>query len=164
MTSSAIEDTAGFARYLESYPAKYRFIFLVLVDTGFRISDVLNLKVRDVRRGKNITEKKTRKKRELLISEQLKLDLLIYAKDAGLRSEDFLFPSTRKNLCRPLDRSSVYRVFKAVKGSFSLSGVISPHSCRKTFARDFMAKNNDLNALQKNFNHSNKKITEGYLK
>jgi integrase len=134
-----------------------------MLETGFRISDVLNLKTRDIKNGKNIYEKKTRKRRLLSISEELKNSLLGYAKEKHLRNEDFIFPSTKNNLCRPISRSSVYRVFRAVSDALQLDGCVRPHSCRKTFAREFMAKYNDLEALQKNFNHSSKKVTEGYL-
>jgi integrase len=163
MTTNAITDIESFGTALASFPLKYKFIFRVLTETGFRISDVLNIKVRDVIRGKNITEKKTRKKRALSLDGQLKNELIAYAKTANLRGEDFLFPSTKSNLCRPISRSQVYRVFKAVATSLRLEGNVRVHSCRKTFAREFMAKYDDLKALQKNFNHSNIKTTKGYL-
>jgi integrase len=103
----------------------------VLIETGFRISDVLNLKIKDIRRGKTITEKKTKKKRQLILPDALRDELLGYAKQVQLRSEDFLFPSTHKNLCRPLSRSQVYRVFKHVEGSISPDKVLTPHSAEK---------------------------------
>ena len=163
MQTSAILDVEEFEKGLFAYPLKYRYIFLVLVETGFRISDVLNLKVRDIRRGKSVTEKKTRKKRALELSEGLKESLLAYAKSFGLRSEDFLFPSTRGNLCRPVSRYQVHRIFKGLGATLGLEGVISVHSCRKTYARQEMAKHGDLERLQKDFGHSSKKITRGYL-
>jgi len=163
MTTTPIYDAEEFLRGLNSYPLKYKYIFLVLTETGFRISDVLNLKVRDIRHGKKITEKKTKKKRTFHLSEELKQEVLAYAKTANLRNEDFLFPSTTKNLCRPLSRYQVHRVFKAVSFALELEGVISVHSCRKTFARQFMAKFGDIKALQKELNHSNITTTRGYL-
>jgi integrase len=135
----------------------------VLVDTGFRISDVLNLKVRDVIRGKNITEKKTRKKRELVINDQLRDQLIGYAKELKLRGEDFLFPSTKNNLCRPISRNQVYRVFKAAGRVFSHDIIITPHSCRKTYARLKIHSGASERDLQKDFNHASIKTTRGYL-
>jgi integrase/recombinase XerD len=163
MTARAIVDVVEFERGLDAFPLKYKFIFRVLIDTGFRISDVLNLKVRDIHRGKNITEKKTKKKRALVIPNALKLQLLSYAAAARLRGEDFLFPSTKGNLCRPVSRTMVYNVFRGVSRALSLDGVISPHSCRKTYAKAKYAIHGDIKMLMADFNHSNKNTTRGYL-
>jgi integrase len=152
-----------FERGLASFPTKYQLIFKTMLETGFRISDVLNLKTRDIKNGKNIYEKKTRKKRLLSISEDLKNSLLGYAKEKHLRNEDFIFPSTKNNLCRPVHRTSVYRVFRTVSNALQLDGCVRPHSCRKTYAKNYIASGGDLKGLQKDLNHSNKKTTEGYL-
>jgi integrase len=165
MTTDAIENVAEFEKGLLGYPLKYKYIYLTLIETGFRIADVLNLKLRDVRRGKNITEKKTGKRRELLIGEQLRASLVGYAKTCALRDEDFLFPSTKNNLNRPISRYQVYKVFKRVgKGLDLHDKVISPHSCRKTYARLKIENGATVEDLQKDFNHSKRKTTEGYLK
>jgi integrase len=133
--------------------------------TGFRVSDIINLKKRHVASSTSvkthITEKKTQKKRELIIPRWLRDELLHYAKK--MRSEDFLFPSTEHNKCKHISRSQVFRVFKKVAAETQMQGVISPHSCRKWYARAEYEKHKDLNALQKDLRHTNIQTTIGYL-
>jgi integrase len=135
--------------------------------TGFRVSDTINLKKRDIQQSgafkTYITEKKTQKKRELIIPRWLRDEILYYAKKYHMRSEDFLFPSTLNNRCKHISRSQVFRVFKKIAAETQMQGVISPHSCRKWYARAEYEKHKDLNALQKDLRHTNVQTTIGYL-
>ena len=74
-------------------------LFVIGINTGLRISDILQLKVEDVK-GSHIviTEKKTNKHKRFYINEQLRKELNKYIE--GMNNDDYLFTSrkyTKKN-------------------------------------------------------------------
>jgi len=164
MRTNTIKNTTDFLRGFTKYPSKYFYICLVMLYTGFRVSDVLNLKKREITKSSAfLTEKKTQKKRELILPSWLRDEILHYAKKNSLRSEDFLFPSTDNNKCKHVSRSQVFRIFKKVAKETETPGVISPHSCRKWYAQNEYAKHRNLKALQADLRHTNVQTTIGYL-
>ena len=167
MRTTGISDSTALLNSLNAYPPKYALISRILLETGFRVSDVLNLKKRDVvhleREKRQITERKTQKKRELKLSDKLREDLLEYASREKLRTTDFMFPSTRLNRSKHISRHQVFRVMKKAARDAGLEGVISPHSCRKTYARKKFVEHGDIFELQKDMRHTYVSTTLGYL-
>ncbi len=82
--SELIEDILS---YLKQKSSRNYILVLTGINTGFRISDILKLRVRDVT-GTHITirEKKTRKEKSILITPELKRELKEYIKDMALMS------------------------------------------------------------------------------
>ena len=151
---------------LNRYHPKYALICRVMNETGLRVSDTLNLKRRDFERNngvKMVSEKKTRKKRQFIISENLRNDILAFAKREVIRAEEFIFPSTDMNRCKSVSRHQVYKVFKRAAKAAGIEGVISPHSCRKTYARRKYQEHGDIFELQRDMRHTKMETTLGYL-
>lgn len=161
--TTAIEDVTKFRAALFAYDYKYTVLFDIAISTGYRITDMLYLKVKDVRRdGLALTERKTGKQRTVVLPDKVKENCLKYIKDNRLRSDDFLF-CTHNDRNSHLTRQQVFRVFKSTANFLGLGGVISPHSCRKTYARAKYAEHGDIDALQADMGHSCKSTTIGYL-
>ncbi|MFD2614483.1 site-specific integrase [Paenibacillus gansuensis] len=135
-------------------------LFLTGINTGFRISDILKLRVRDVQ-GTHITirEKKTRKEKSILITTNLKRELRLYTE--GMLPQEYLFKS-RQGPSRPIGRSMAYKIMQGIADDFGLSE-IGCHTLRKTFGHWHYKQNKDIAMLMNHFNHSSEKITLRYI-
>jgi integrase len=142
--------------------ASYRdyFLFLFGINTGLRISDILPLKVRDVKDQNYIilTERKTEKAKRFIINGDLKAEILDYIK--GMSPDDYLFPSRMKG--KPLSRIRAYAILHKA-GAQAGIGEIGTHTLRKTFGYHFYKKHKDVALLQKIFNHSAPSVTLRYI-
>ncbi len=138
------------------------FILFVLgINTGLRISDLLPLKVRNVRNVTHITltEQKTDKIKRFLINSQLKEDIDKYI--AGMDSNDYLFKSQR-GTNRPIDRVQAYRILNKAAREVGLAN-IGTHTMRKTFGYWHYQTYKDVALLQELFNHSSPSVTLRYI-
>jgi len=140
---------------------KYLFLFNFAINVGLRISDILPLKVKQVR-GKDeftITEQKTKKKRDVFISPGLQHMIAEYTK--VLDDEDWLFPSRQGG--GHLKRIRVYGFFNEIGKKAGLDYPIGTHTFRRTFGTMLYARTKDIVFVQRQLNHSSPAITENYL-
>lgn len=135
-------------------------LFLVGVQTGLRISDILALKVKDVQ-GSYITlrEKKTNKFKRIEIASILKREFKSYCQDK--KENEYLFKS-RQGVNKPIERTTAYKILKDVEEEFGLEA-IGCHSLRKTFGYHFYNKTKDVALLMELFNHKEESITLRYI-
>jgi integrase len=140
---------------------KNYFLFVMGINTGLRISDLLPLKVEDVKNKRHIiiVEKKTGKEKRFLINPMLKkeIDLYVY----GKYDHQYLFESNR-GYNHPISRIQAYRVLTAAAKKCGLSEV-GTHTCRKTFGYWHYKTYKDVAILQDIFNHSSPSITLKYI-
>lgn len=156
----------AFIEYFESTSDRNLVLFLMGIYTGFRISDILKLRVRDVQ-GKmhlEIIEGKTQKPRKVFIHRKLKrpLERLIQGKSKF----DYLFESrqrTRTGKKKPIERSTVDKFLKKAAKDLGYTEPIATHSMRKSFGHMYYSAHKDLADLQDLFNHSSPKITLRYI-
>lgn len=136
-------------------------LFILGINTGLRISDMLKLKVKDVHNQSHIVlkEQKTSKNKRFLINSNLKQELETYIKE--MEAEEHLFQS-RIGQNKPLTRFQAYRIFSEAGRKAGLES-IGCHSTRKTFGYHHYKKNKDVALLQKIFNHSSPSITLDYI-
>ncbi|NLG81021.1 MAG: site-specific integrase [Bacilli bacterium] len=136
-------------------------LFVIGINTGLRISDILELKVKDVK-GKShivINEIKTKKNKRFKINSSLRYELDNFIK--GMDDEDYLFKS-RKGENKPITRVQAYRILKNAGENIGL-GEIGTHTLRKTFGYHFYQKTKDVVLLQELFNHSAPSVTLRYI-
>ena len=146
-------------KLLEKSKRNY-MIFVLGVNTGLRVSDLVKLKVKDVRGHDHIiiTEKKTGKDKRILITPSLKKELKSYIID--LHDDDYLIQAQgRKN---HLSRFMVYKILKAAAKECGLRE-IGTHTLRKTFGYHFYYKYKNIAMLMDLFNHSSEKVTLRYI-
>lgn len=146
--------------YLKNNNDRDYMLFLLGIHTGLRISDLLRLRVRDVKDKSHITltEKKTRKKRMILINKELKIELKEYCK--GKQHYEYLFTS-REGGNNPITRVRAYQILIQVGDVFGIH--ISCHTLRKTFGYTHYKQNKDVVYLMEIFNHSTARITLRYI-
>lgn len=143
---------SGFRNYL---------LFNIGINTGLRVSDILSLRVGDVRDKTHIQikEKKTGKNKRFLINSNLKMDIdkYIYNK----KDFEFLFKSQKVGL-KPITRVQAYRILSNAAQKCNLDDV-GTHTMRKTFGYWHYKQFKDIAILQDIFNHSAPSITLRYI-
>lgn len=156
-----------FIRYFEQTSPRNHLLFLLGIYTGFRIGDLLKLRVRDVSDSTHITitEQKTGKTRRVIIHDKLRLPLRRYIENKA--RTDYLFESRQKSKSgkkKPLDRSTVDKILKQAAQALGYKEPIATHSLRKTFGyRYYNASGGDIAALMKFYNHTSQEITIRYV-
>lgn len=140
---------------------KNYILFIVGINTGLRISDILNLKVYDVRDRSHITikERKTGKEKRFLINSQLRKDIEKFISD--MNNEEYIFQS-RKGKNRPISRVQAYRILNKAATKVGVKEV-GTHTLRKTFGYWHYQIYKDVAILQDIFNHSAPSITLRYI-
>lgn len=138
------------------------FLFVFGINTGLRISDFLNLKVKDIR-GKRyieIIEQKTQKKKNIYVNASFREDITFYTRNK--HREEYLFPNNRGSFPKPLTYTAAYYILRKA-GENALGEAISTHTMRKTFGSHYYQKTKDIVFLMKLFNHSSQQITLRYI-
>jgi len=135
------------------------FLFLFGINTGLRISDILKMKVSDVRDRTHITiqEQKTGKEKRFKINNDLQTEILRYI--SNMKSDDFLFPSKKGN---HIGRVQAYTILNDAAKKAGLKE-IGTHTLRKTFGYHLYQKTKDVALLQNIFNHSAPSVTLRYI-
>ena len=92
--------------YLKGKDEKYYIMFLIGVQSGLRVSDVLNLKVSDIdsMSSKKIKEKKTSKKRFLFLNDRTEKEIRRYIISHELEPDDYLVYSKLIVYCGKLEK------------------------------------------------------------
>ena len=136
-------------------------IFVLGINTGLRIGDLLSLKVENVKNKSHIIikEQKTSKNKQFLINENLRKELDKYIE--GMSEHEYLFQS-RVGQNKALSRFQAYRILSAAGREAGLER-IACHSTRKTFGYHHYKRYKDVALLQKLFNHSSPSITLDYI-
>lgn len=154
-------------KYLYDWNPKYWLLWVLGTNTGLRVSDILQLKVCDVRDADHawVNEQKTGKDRRLYFNRQLKQTITQYIRENKLEEEDYLIPS-QKNKGQPLTRTRAWTVLnEAAKacGINTKEEKIGTHTMRKTFGYWHYQRHHDVVLLQKIFNHSAPSVTLRYI-
>jgi len=147
----------------ELLKSNYRdyIIFIFGINSGLRISDILKLKVIDVKNKDHIIlkEQKTKKTKRFLIQYQLKVEIEKYIQ--GMKSSSYLFLS-RKGTNQPISRIQYYRIIRKAAVMVGIHE-IGTHTLRKTFGYFHYKENKDVAMLQEIFNHSGPSVTLRYI-
>jgi integrase len=147
--------------YLKLKNIRDAVMFAVGIYTGLRISDILKLRVRDVK-GKEyiiLREMKTNKEKRIQINKFLRGVLDAYAKD--LKDFEYLFKSPNKPN-KPITRQQAYNIMSAAGALFGLDS-IGCHTLRKTFGYLTYQKTHDAAMLMDIFNHTDIHTTLRYI-
>ena len=149
------------ADYLNDRNPKYYIMFMTGIYSGLRISDILKLKVRDVR-GKDrikVREKKTGKEKLFPVNRELQKALEEYCADK--KDYEYLIPSARA-VNKAVSREYAYRVIHEAGVAFGLDN-LGTHTMRKTFGYHFYMQTKDIVLLMRIFNHNDQSKTLRYI-
>ncbi|WP_458412764.1 site-specific integrase [Schinkia sp. CFF1] len=162
-----IEKVREVRSYLASKSQRNELLFCFGIFTGLRISDILRIRVRDVK-GKtfiNVKEQKVQKRKRnnktkrIPIVPELQKVINRYIEDKS--DDEFLFRS-RQGKNKPITRVQAYNILREAAHSCELEE-IGTHTLRKTFGYHMYEQEKDVALLQDIFNHSSQYITMKYI-
>lgn len=147
--------------YLRSRNERDYILFLFGIYSGLRISDILPLRVRDVRGRDSLTivEQKTGKERRFRLNSKLKTALRSYVEKK--KDYEVLFPS-RKGRNQPISRHQAWQILSDAGKRFGLES-IGAHTMRKTFGYHMYQQTHDIATIQRILNHSSQLTTMAYI-
>lgn len=128
-----------------------RLVMRTALVTGLRISDVLALTPDKLRPHCWVKEQKTGKSRQIGLPEPLLSDLRFAA------GERWVFPG--RNPAKHRSRQAVWLDVKRAAKALRLPQNVAPHSARKVFAVDLLAKYGDIDRVKRALNHSSESVT-----
>lgn len=138
--------------------SRNRFLFVLGINCGLRISDILNLKKSDIKNYKlRFRESKTKKLNTLPLT-HIQKDIDDYIRN--LQDDDYLFRTQRAN--KPISRVQAYRILNQSAKNIGLDN-IGTHSLRKTFGYHYYQRTKDISLLMELFNHSSQAVTLRYI-
>ncbi len=149
------------ADYLRSRSERDYIMFLFGIYSGLRISDILKLRVRDVKGKEKIVmrEKKTGKERKFPLNKVLKKSLASYV--GQKKDYEFLFRS-RQGCNQPVSRQQAWKILSEAGERFGLDS-IGTHTLRKTFGYHMYQQTHDIVTIQKILNHATQDYTLRYI-
>lgn len=147
--------------YLAETDERMHMFYLISRLTGFRASDIVPLRVRDVKDKEHlcIIEEKTNKERKIKINKELKKSISKYIE--GKKNYEVLFPS-RKGKNKPISTTQAYRILHNAAEQLGIEKV-GTHTGRKGFGYDIYQRTKDIALVQALYNHTNAKTTMAYL-
>ena len=128
-----------------------RLLARLLLHTGLRVGDALQLRPEQLRPNFWITEQKTGKRRQVGIPEPLLSDL---RDNAG---EWWVFPGTDPRKHRT--RQAVWKDVKRAAAALRLTANAAPHSARKVYAVELLRKYGDIEKVRRALNHGGLEVT-----
>ena len=139
---------------------KSRLIIKILYATGLRVSELTNLRLKDLSIDKKeawVRKGKGSKDRFFKISDFLIIDLEKYISTLD-ENEEFLFPGKNKTLT---PRNIQKIVIKAAEKA-KISKRVSPHKLRHSFATHLLDKGIDIRIIQELLGHADLSTTQIY--
>jgi integrase/recombinase XerD len=141
---------------------KHQLLIALSYGAGFRVSEAINLKVRDI----NINElsihlkgAKGNKDRITIFPEKLKNDIINIS--AGRKADDYFFKSNRDG---KLTERTAQKVFENALNNAKIEKDATFHSLRHSFATHLLENGVDVRFVQELLGHANIRTTQIYTK
>ena len=159
-------------RYLKESNIRDWLLFVLGINSGLRISDLLKLTVEDVN-GKeriSIKETKTGKTKDFPLSDNCKKAIIEYLKSLKLTA-GVLFPSRKSSGSGNTGAISRQQAYDVINKAAMQVGIITKtnginigtHTLRKTFGYHAYQSGISIEVIQKLLNHSAPSVTLRYL-
>ncbi|MBP3488999.1 MAG: tyrosine-type recombinase/integrase [Roseburia sp.] len=177
-TAQPIRNKQDLERFTDYYKdteknPRNQLLIIMGLNTALRISDLLALRwenVYDKGKGKfrghiSLVESKTGKASCIFMNQSIRDALQAYRKalkecTGRICGEAFLFAG---HSGAPISRVQAYRIIRKAAESCELTGVISPHSLRKTFGYYAWKQGTPPALLMEIYHHSSFAVTQRYL-
>lgn len=136
-------------------------IFMIMIDTGIRLSELVGIKVDDAR-GSKIIIRNTKNLKERAVYPTAKTQDAIskYMKLRGQLHHNYLFVNVDNE---PLRRRSIQTRFEKYKESLKFKKQLSPHVLRHTYAKRSIMSGMDAFSLAALLGHSDLTVTKRYV-
>ena len=133
----------------------------LLFDTGFRISELLNMRIADIHGNNIFTIGKGNKEGWVYISDETKQRLNLWIKESGAVNYVWIKCTKREYHTKYTSTGMRYRLAVAFKKA-GFEG-FQPHELRHSFATDLRRRGADIDEIQKLMRHTSLSSTQRYL-
>ncbi|RHW38004.1 site-specific integrase [Neobacillus notoginsengisoli] len=161
-----LDQIEAMKKELRGHSQRDVLLFVLGINTGIRVCDLLSLKVKDVRDGESFKEflfiqDDGEKPKAFYLNSSIQTELRIYFVRHQLEENDYLFKSKKNEL--PITRQQAYRIINQAAKKVGVSGKIGTHTLRKTFGYHAYRKGIAISILMAVFNHHSPKETLKYI-
>lgn len=154
-------DYEYFKKELKKHHLFWYFVIRFLAATGARVSELIQIKAEHIQLGYLDLYSKGGKIRRIYIPVKLQQEAILWLKQQGL-SSGFIFRNRFGDRITPRGISGQLKQL-AIKYKINTK-VVYPHSFRHRFAKNFLAKYNDIALLADLMGHESIETTRIYLR
>ena len=152
-------------KILRASTLRNELLFVLGINTGLRISDILALKITDVSMVNRLElrEKKTNKKRTIALTKKTcrLIERYLHIERPEAKAHEPLFRSQKGG--KAISRQHAYEILNEAARAVGITERIGTHSLRKTFGYFAYKQGIDLAMIQKLLNHSSQTETLRYI-
>lgn len=162
-----LDDIKAIKKILKQHSQRDLLFFVLGINTGLRISDLLSLRVNDVWDGAKvrnflcITDNHTDEKKAFYLNKSVERELKTYLSIVDSDQQDYLFKSKKNDL--PFTRQQAYRIVNQAAKDAGMTVKIGTHTLRKTFGYHAYRKGIAISFIAKIFNHHSSSETLHYI-
>ncbi|RSL34932.1 site-specific integrase [Salibacterium salarium] len=148
---------------LKTHSSRNFLLFVIGINTGLRISELLVIRVKDVLTdGGEPLDFIQCDREDIALNRQVQSTLKWYfTKHTTLDPQAYLFQSSRGTT--PISRQQAYRVMNNAAEKIGMTEKIGPHTLRKTFGYHAYKKGIAVSLIQKRFCHHSPGETLRYI-
>jgi site-specific recombinase XerD len=148
-------------RLLAICSVRDRAIVLLMLDTGLRVSEVAGLRLGDLRPDGTLKVRgKGSRERMVPAGSTARQAIVRYLGQRGPGGpDDTLFLGRRGEI----SARGLQRMVRRLKGRVGVTGRLSPHSLRHTFARSYLVNGGDVFSLQRILGHTTLDMVKRYV-
>lgn len=162
-----IEQINAMKAILSKHSKRDLLFFVLGINTGIKINELLSLKVKDVwEKGQMkeflyLTDKKTGEKKAYYLNQSIRNALESYLSTITYQMDDYLFKSQKNNL--PITRQQAYRIINQAAQEAGIEGHIGTHTLRKTFGYHAYRKGIAISIIMEIYQHQSAAETLHYI-
>ncbi len=140
-------------------PLRDKLIIQLLFLNGFRVSELVNIKVTDIKNNRIKVLGKGSKERYSILNKSLIKTLNLYLEKERSATHDYLLIN---NSNKPLTDRGVRYILTSISKRSDLDKNVYPHMLRHSFATYFLTHGSDLRTVQTFLGHENISTTQVY--
>ncbi len=140
---------------------KSKLMLSLIYACGFRVSELVNLKISDLDFTENIgyvRMGKGRKDRLFNTPQNLRKSLIKQAENQKKENQEFLFTGPKG----PLSSRNIQKIIKKAATKTDIKKKISPHTLRHSFATHLLENGTDIRKIQELLGHADLSTTQIY--
>lgn len=142
---------------------KHSLMIRLLYSTGMRVSELINLRVRDFEFENNygwVREGKGKKDRMFVIAEKLNKELRDFIKTNCLEHDSFLFKGNKR---QHISKETIGKIIKDAAKKAKIKKNVHCHTLRHSFATHLIENGNSITEVQSLLGHNSPETTMIYL-
>ena len=162
-----IEQINAMKSILQKHSQRDLLLFVLGINTGIKISDLLFLKVENVWDGTqmkeflSVSDDQNEEAQTYYLNSRVKMALEPYLAQVKFKKNDYLFKSKKND--QPITRQQAYRIIHNASVEAGVIGKIGTHTLRKTFGYHAYRKGIAISILMSIYHHQSPAETLRYL-